>query len=150
MEQSLLADRFKLKVHFEMREMPVYALVVAKGGATLNPAKTEQPSRVSTVGNQQGNEMTAIGVTLEQFVQSPLLTGAAGGRAVVDQTGLKAAFDFTLRWTPESLSASAARDVGDAPSLFTAIREQRGLQLVASRAAVEVIVIDHIERPSSN
>jgi bla regulator protein BlaR1 len=150
MEQSLLADRFKLKVHFEMREMPVYALVVAKGGAKLNPAKTEQSSRISTLGNPQGSEMTAIGVTLEQFVQSPLLTGAAGGRPVVVQTGLKAAFDFTLKWTPDSLSAPGAKEAGDAPSLFTAIREQLGLQLVASRAPVEVIVIDHIEQPSAN
>jgi uncharacterized protein (TIGR03435 family) len=151
MEQSLLADRFKLKVHFERREMPVYALVVAKSGAKLNPAKNEQSSRISTLGNQQVTEMTAIGVTLEQFVQSPLLTGAGGGRPVVDQTGLKGTFDFTLKWTPESLSASAAaKEVGDAPSLFTAIREQLGLQLVASKAPVEVIVIDHIEQPSAN
>jgi len=97
MEQSLLADRFRLKVHFETREMPVYALVVAKSGAKLKPAKNEESSRISTLGNQQGSEMTAIGVTLGQFVVSPLLTGAAGGRAVVDQTGLKGAFDFTLK-----------------------------------------------------
>ena len=151
MEQSLLADRFRLKVHFETREMPVYALVVAKSGAKLNPAKNEQPSRISTLGNQQGSEMTAIGVTLEQFVRSPLLTGAAGGRPVVDQTGLKGAFDFTLKWTPEQLSASAAaKEVADAPSFFTAIREQLGLLLVPSKAPVEVIVIDHIEQPSAN
>ncbi len=130
--------------------MPVYALVVAKGGAKSNPAKTEQLSRISTLGNQQGSEMTAIGVTLEQFAQSPLLTGAAGGGPIVDQTGLKAAFDFTLKWTPDSLLALAAKEAGDAPSLFTAIREQLGLQLVASRAPVEVIVVDHIDRPSAN
>jgi uncharacterized protein (TIGR03435 family) len=117
----------------------------------LNPAKNEQSSRISTLGNQQGTEMTVIGVTLEQFVQSPLLTGAAGGRPVVDQSGLKGAFDFTLKWTPESLSGSAAaRELGNAPALFTAIREQLGLQLVASKAPVEVIVVDHIEQPSAN
>jgi bla regulator protein blaR1 len=151
MEQSLLADRFKLKVHFETREMPVYAVVVAKGGAKLNPAKNGESSRISTVGNAQASEMTAISVTLEQFVHSPLLTGAAGGRPVVDQTGLQGAFDFTLRWTPEQSGASAANEVGaDAPSFFTAIREQLGLQLVASKASVEVIIIDHIEQPSAN
>ncbi len=151
MEQSLLADRFGLRVHFETREMPVYALVVAKSGAKLNPAKNEQPSRLSTLGNEQGNEMTAIGITLEQFVRSPFLTGSAGGRPVVDQTGLKGAFDFTLKWVPDQLAASAAdKEVADAPSFFTAIREQLGLMLVPSKAPVEVIVIDRIERPSAN
>jgi bla regulator protein BlaR1 len=152
MEQSLLADRFKLKVHFETREMPVYALEAAKSGAKLNPAKNEESSRISTLGNQQGNEMTAVGVTLEQFVLSPLLTGSAGGRPVVNQTGLKGAFDFALKWTPDQLTASAAaKELGaDAPSFFTAIREQLGLLLVPSKAPVEVIVIDHIEPPSAN
>jgi uncharacterized protein (TIGR03435 family) len=152
MEQSLLADRFRLKVHFETREMPVYALVVAKGGAKLNPAKNEEVRRISTLGNAQESEMTAVGVTLEQFVLSPLLSGAAGSRPVVDRTGLNGAFDFTLKWTPDQLAAStAAREVGaDAPSLLTAIREQLGLLLVPLKAAVEVIVIDHIEQPSAN
>jgi bla regulator protein blaR1 len=146
MEQSLLADRLRLKVHFETREMPVYALVVAKSGARLIPAKAEESTRISTLGNEQENEMTATGVTLEQFALSPLLTGAADGRPVVDQTGLKGTFDFTLKWTPQQLTASG----GDAPSLFTAVRDQLGLQLVPSKAAVEVIVIDHIEQPSAN
>jgi uncharacterized protein (TIGR03435 family) len=152
MEQSLLADRFRLKVHFETREMPVYALVAAKSGAKLNPAKNVESSRISTVGNEQGIEMTAIGVTLEQFVHSPLVTGPSGGRPVVDQTGLQGAFDFTLKWTPEQLAASAVgKEVGaDAPSFFTALREQLGLLLVPSKAPVEVILIDHIEQPSAN
>ncbi len=152
MEQSLLADRFRLKVHFETREMPVYALAVAKGGAKLRPAKNEVSSRISTLTTGQGREMTAIAVTLEQLALSPLLTGAAGGRPVVDQTGLKGTFDFTLSWTPEPLAVSAAaQELGaDGPSLFTAIREQLGLLLVASKAPVEVIVIDHIEQPSAN
>jgi len=152
MEQWLLADRFRLKVHFETREMPVHALVVAKSGAKLNPAKTEESSRISTLANGQEREMTAIGVTLEQFVLSPLLTGPVGGRPVVDQTGLKGAFDFTLKWTPEQLAASAAAKElrADGPSIFTAIREQLGLLLVPSKAPVEVILIDHIEQPSAN
>jgi bla regulator protein blaR1 len=161
MEQSLLADRFKLKVHFESREMPVYALEVAKSGAKLSPAKKApgggngkggESSRISTLGNAQETEMTAVAVTLEQFVVSPLLTGAAGGKPVVDQTGLKGAFDFTLKWTPDQLAAPPdAKDAGaDGPSLFTAIREQLGLMLVPSKAPVEVIVIDHIEQPTEN
>jgi bla regulator protein blaR1 len=152
MEQSLLADRFRLKVHFETREIPVYALEVARSGAKLNPAKNKEPSGLSTLGNAQGNEMTAIGVTLEQFAVSPLLTGSADGRPVLDQTGLQGPFDFTLKWTPDPLVASAAaKGAGaDAPSFFTAIREQLGLLLVPSKAPVEVIVIDHIQQPSAN
>jgi uncharacterized protein (TIGR03435 family) len=117
--------------------------VVAKTGVKLNPAKNEEPSRLSTLGNEQGNEMTAIGITLEQFVLSPLLTGSAGARPVVDQTGLKGAFDFTLKWTPDQSAA-------DGPYFFTAIHEQLGLMLVPSKAPVEVIVIDRIEQPSAN
>jgi len=150
MEQSLLSDRFRLEVHFETREMPVYVLEVAKNGAKLTPAKNEESSRLSTLGNQQGSEMTAIGVTLEQFVLSPLLTGATGGRPVVDQTGLKGAFDFRLKWTPDQLAVSAAAAGSDDPSFFTAIREQLGLLLVPSKTPLEVIVIDHIEQPSAN
>jgi uncharacterized protein (TIGR03435 family) len=141
MEQSLLADRFNLKVHFETREMPVYTLVVAKRGPRLTAATRDEATRISTVGNVRGGEMTAVAMTLEQFALSPLLTGPAGG-PVVDQTGLKGSYDFTLKWDSE---------IGaDAPSFFTAIREQLGLQLIDSKAQVEVIVIDHIEQPSAN
>jgi uncharacterized protein (TIGR03435 family) len=145
MEQSLLADRFKLKVHFETREMPVYALVVAKGSPKLTPAKDGESSKISTFRTEQGSELVATAVTLDDFALSPLLTGPAGVRPVIDQTGLKGSYDFTLKWG-EELTASSA----DAPSLFTAIQEQLGLRLVPSNAPVEVIVVDHIERPSAN
>jgi uncharacterized protein (TIGR03435 family) len=98
MEQSLLADRFRLQVHFETEEMPVYALVAAKGGPKLTPAKDGESAGLSTVGSEQGMKMTAIAVTLDEFVLSPLLTGPAGGRPVLDQTGLKGPYDFTLTW----------------------------------------------------
>jgi bla regulator protein BlaR1 len=143
MEQSLLADRFHLKAHFETKEMPVYALVVAKGGPKLTRAREGETSRISTLGGQQGQEMTAVAVTLDQFVLSPLLTGPADGRLVVNQTGLAGAWDFVLKWQPAQLAA-------DAPSLFTAIQEQLGLRLLPSKTLAEVIVADHIELPSAN
>jgi uncharacterized protein (TIGR03435 family) len=79
-------------------------------------------------------------------------TWGGGGRLVVDQTGLKGAYDFTLKGRPEQFVASDAGLEGgaDAPSIFTAIQEQLGLRLVPSKAPVEVIVIDSIERPSAN
>jgi uncharacterized protein (TIGR03435 family) len=152
MEQSLLADRFKLQVHFETVEMPVYALVAAKGGPKLTPAGDGESARLSAVGIEQGMKMTAAAVTLDQFVRSPFLLGAVGGRTVLDQTGLKGLYDFTLTWAPEPLAASetAKSAVADAPSLFAAIQEQLGLRLIPSRAPEEVIVVDHVERPSAN
>ena len=149
MKQSLLADRFKMRVHFETRELPVYALVVAKGGPKLTPAKDGEPTQLGMLSNGQGNEMVATAVTLDQFVHAPFLK--PGGRMVVDETGLKGAYDFTLKSGPEQITASqGGQEGGDAPSLFTAIQEQLGLRLIPSKAPLEVIVIDHIEKPSEN
>jgi bla regulator protein blaR1 len=151
LEQSLLTDRFKLKIHFEAREMPIYALVLAKSGPKLTPAKDDEASKLSSLYNQQGSEITAQAVTLDQFVHSPLWT-PIGGRLVMDQTGLKGTYDFTLKWTSELLvTQGVGQEIGaDTPSLFTAIQEQLGLKLVPTKGPVEVIVIDHIERPSEN
>jgi bla regulator protein blaR1 len=139
MEQALLRDRFGLKVHFETREMPGFALVVAKGGPKLTAAKDGEVSRL-TLG---GNEMTATATTIDQWSHAPFL----GGRTVVDQTGLKGTYDFTLTWSDQPVGAEGGADV---PSLFTAVQEQLGLKLVATKVPVEVIVIDHIEKPSEN
>jgi bla regulator protein BlaR1 len=146
MEQSLLADRFHLKLHFESREMPVYALVLAKGGPKLTAAENGEASRLSNLENEQGSEMTARAVTLDELSRSPLLR--TGGRPVIDQTGLKGTYNFTLKWRADQ--SAAQENTSDAPSLFTAIEEQLGLKLVPSKAPIEVIVIDHIERPSEN
>jgi uncharacterized protein (TIGR03435 family) len=90
--------------------------------------------------------MTATAATVDQWIHSPFI----GGRTVVDQTGLKGTYDFTLTWS-ESLTSGAAQESGtDAPSLFTAVQEQLGLKLVPTKGPVEVIVVDHIEKPSAN
>jgi bla regulator protein BlaR1 len=147
MEQSLLAERFKLKVHFEVRgETPVYALVVARGGSKLTPAKDGEPTKLSSLKN----EITAQAVTLDQFAHSPLWT-PIGDRLVVDHTGLTGAYDFTLKWRADPLDASnVVQGANDLPPLFDAIEDQLGLRVVSSKAPLEVIVIDHIERPSAN
>jgi bla regulator protein blaR1 len=147
MEQSLLAERFHLKLHFETREMPVYALVVAKGGPKLTPAKDGELNSILSFHS----EMTAKAVTLGDFAQSSLWT-PIGGRLVIDQTGLKGTYDFTLNWSQEQ---AAAPEPGkeNAPALspiFTAIQQQLGLKLVPAKAPIEVIVIDSIDRPSEN
>ena len=151
MEQSLLADRFGLKIHFDSVVMPVYALVQAKNGANLTPAKAGEDTQLSAVTSEREIKMTATAVSAEQLAQSPFLIGTVG-RMVQDQTGLKGAYDFTLAWQRD---ATAGADVArppdaDAPALFTAIQEQLGLRLAAAKAPVEVIVIDHVERPAGN
>jgi uncharacterized protein (TIGR03435 family) len=160
MEQSLLAERFKLKVHFETREMPVYALEVAKGGFKLTPAKTESasdpaqaiPTTMSVVDKVGGVEITAKGVQPSQLILMLQQQPELGNRRVVDHTGLSGHYDFSLDWTREG---AATTDAGSAtadaaPSFFTALKEELGLQLVETKAPVEVIVIDSIARPSEN
>jgi uncharacterized protein (TIGR03435 family) len=148
MEQALLADRFKLKVHFESREMAVYALTTAKE-PKLSPAKSNETSKLTLMDHGQKNEMTATAVSLDQLARAPFIAGATGGRSVVNQTGLQGAYDFKLIWASDRLTPEASRDQ-DAPTFFTAVQEQLGLRLVPSKAPVEVIVIDHIEKPSEN
>jgi bla regulator protein BlaR1 len=141
MEQSLLAERFNLKVHFEIRgETSVYALVVAKGGAKLTPSKDGEESSLSA----HKDEIEARAVTLDQFAHSPLWT-PIGDRYVVNQTGLTGTYDFTLKWRSDPLEES-----GDLPDLFNALQEELGLKVIESKAPLEVIVIDHIDRPSKN
>jgi bla regulator protein BlaR1 len=134
MEQSLLADRFKLKVHFETRDLPAFALVVAKGGAKLTPAQEGEHPQLSS----SSTETTGTAVTLYDFARSPLLR--PNGRIVINQTGLEGAYDFTVKGEPGP----------DPPSFFTLIEEQLGLKLVPTKASVEVIIIDHIEKPTED
>lgn len=140
MKQALLADRFKLKVHIETRQLPVYALVQAKGGTKMTVAKPDEKAMLTGVGNGTNNTLTGQAMTMADLVHSPLLKPE--GRMVVDQTGLTGRYDFTVK------SATGADT--DGPSLFTAMEEQLGLKLVSTKAAVEVIVVDHVERPDAN
>ena len=177
MMQSLLADRFQLKVHFESRELPIYALVVAKGGPTLSPAKEspaaegDQPPQPSLPAKPQdirkgifvqyrgqAAQMTAKGETLDGLVHWLAGYSEIAGRTVVNQTGLSGTYDFTLRWTRERFAAtgqgdapgSAASPELEGPALFTGLQEQLGLRLLSTKGPVEVLVIDHIENPSEN
>jgi bla regulator protein BlaR1 len=135
MEQSLLANRFHHKVHFDTRNFPAYALVVAKGGPKLTSAKPGEITRLA----MQDNTMTATAIKLDQWILAPFL----GGRTILNQTGLTDLYDITLTW-------SERPELGNAPDLSTAIQQQLGLRLVPTKAPVEVVVIDHIERPSDN
>jgi uncharacterized protein (TIGR03435 family) len=167
MFQQLLADRFQLKVHWETRELPVYALVVTKKGAKLQPAK-DTTGNTGTSSNSHGSgvQFTATGQTLAQLAES--LTSAAAhdlGREVIDRTGIEGKYDVSLNWTRDTGAASAGPDSNTqdsgpsiftgntqdlGPSIFTAIQEQLGLKLEPSKGPVRVLVIDHAEMPSEN
>jgi uncharacterized protein (TIGR03435 family) len=143
MMQSLLADRCQLKVHRETRDLPIYDLVIAKGGLKMKEATADKVG-----GETMGpGKMTAQGLSTDSLVSA--FSGMVG-RMIVDRTGLgDKKFDFELKWTPDDRrAADNAADAG--PSIFTALEEQLGLKLVSARGPVEVIVIDHIERPSVN
>jgi uncharacterized protein (TIGR03435 family) len=154
MFQKLLADRFKLAVHWETRELPVYALIVAKKGSKLQPTKeTSQGSGTSSHNSESGSQFTAKGVTLPELAQalSQELFRELG-RDIVDKTEIKGRYDLSLNWTPDggAVTDGAASSADSGPSLFTAVQEQLGLKLEPAKAPVQVLVIDHAEMPSEN
>ena len=156
MMRRLLAERFKLRLRSEMRQMPIYELVLVNTGGQLGPAMKRSTTDCQLEWKKQGMpdaRGTACGSI--QGARGGQATGHAAeigpfvrdlydwsGRPVVDRTGLTGRFDFTLNWAPEGSPDS------DAPSLFTALQEQLGLRLQPARGAVDVLVIDSVERPA--
>jgi uncharacterized protein (TIGR03435 family) len=158
--QSLLEDRFKMATHWETREMPVYALVVATAG-TLGPklkvhaGGCDQASTGGTppAGGPPANcgtrtnmtpasaKVSGSGISMQTFARN--LAGGTG-RNIVDKTGLAGAYDLELEFTPEQ----SPDNIG--ASLFTAMQEQLGLKLDSQRAPVEVLVIDTLEKPTAD
>jgi uncharacterized protein (TIGR03435 family) len=162
MLRALLEDRFKLTLHRETRDMPVYALTRAQSGSKLSPlpegscppAKGPTPAgatgkadphgcgTISVRYDPSGNQLDAHGMTIGEFVT--ILGGYAGlDRPVVDKTALTGVFDFHLRYVRDSAPVEA--DAG--PSIFRAVQEQLGLRLEAGKAPGEFLVIDHVEKP---
>jgi uncharacterized protein (TIGR03435 family) len=143
MLQALLADRFNLALHRETRELPMYALVVTKNGPKFKSSETE--TGISSNSSRTRWHVTAK-VTMRGFAE--FLSDEAG-RPVVDRTGLTGSYDMTLDWAPDD--ASAANDSTAGPSLFTALQEQLGLKLEATKGPVEMLAIDRAERtPTAN
>jgi uncharacterized protein (TIGR03435 family) len=186
MLQALLSDRFKLRLHRETRERPVYVLEVAKGGPKLQLGKNQTSDpylpnagaverSIAPKGHEQGVAFQNVPISW----LTALLSEVVGGRTVLDKTGLRGKYNFTLRWTPfasprqmsdaRGLGAGTEADGGgpstpgmapvpgspaspdlSAPSIFTAIRQQLGLKLKPEKGPVEVLVIDHVEQPTPN
>jgi len=141
MVQSLLEERFQLKVRHESREMSVYILSVGKDGAKLKAPGTESGSTNTNVSNGKTHVVgkgSPVG-TLAQIIARQLR------RPVIDKTNLTGPFDFELDWVN---SNAPTDEVG--PSVFTALQEQVGLKLESSKAPVEVLVIESVQKPSEN
>jgi uncharacterized protein (TIGR03435 family) len=166
MMRTLLAERFNLKVHHEMRDLPMYTLVLARSDGALGPAITRAaceertdvkgfpaatdrvlPCNVQFVGPGRlragGMEMRGLAGILTPMV----------GRIVIDKTSLTGRYDFEMSWTPDQ--PRPATDAAPTPdpagaSMFTALQEQLGLKLTGGRGPVDVIVIDAVSQPSDN
>jgi uncharacterized protein (TIGR03435 family) len=144
MLQGLLAERFKLKVHFEPREHAVYALAVSNGGPKLRESAPNAPPQ----GNRISKGYLDLHNTgIKRFVD--LLTAVnATDRPIIDTTELTGNYDITLKWQPDDNAADQA--IASSGSLFTEISDQLGLKLEATKVPINVLVIDDAQKPESN
>jgi bla regulator protein blaR1 len=144
MVQSLLEDRFQLRLHHDTQPQPTYALVVARRDGTMGPRF--RPTTIDCVKEYAKCQIqstpgrySAVGVTIPTLM---ILLSNTVERVVVDRTGLKGSFDVDLEWSSEPGS--------DKPSIFTAVQEQLGLKLQFERNPVDVVIIDNVERPTED
>jgi uncharacterized protein (TIGR03435 family) len=176
MMQSLLEDRFGLRVHHETRQVPVFGLTLAKPGKLgprlqahpaddLDCTKTSLPTVAADAypaacGVGASIAASAVGlialggrrVSMEMFALGLTNISIDVPRPVIDQTGLKGGFDYTLEWVPDGngpSTAGAATDEAGA-TFVQALREQLGLKLVPEKGPTDVILLDHVEQPSAN
>jgi uncharacterized protein (TIGR03435 family) len=147
MVQALLAERFGLKTHEETRQLPVFNLVVAKGGI-----KFEANNNVGNTIDTGRNRLHVSGMQNTVAILARELAQVMG-RVVVDKTGVNGSYDLKLRWTPDNAPPpliNGAPDPDPPPDIFSAIQEQLGLKLEAAKGPVPVLVIDSVEPPSEN
>jgi uncharacterized protein (TIGR03435 family) len=155
MLQALLAERFKLTLHRERKELPVYALVVGKNGPKFHEAEAGSVAAPAKLDFKTG-AMFFQATTMAGFADYLSRHGAVT-RGVLDMTGLKGAYDITLRMfeNPGAMSPAdmkmSIRDWRDSSAIFTQVQEQLGLKLDAQKAPVEVLVVDRAEKiPTAN
>jgi uncharacterized protein (TIGR03435 family) len=153
MLQSLLTERFRMTIRRESKELPVYALVVAKNGSKLKPNTEGKPERIMLNVNGSGfHHMVGESVPLASLAK--VLFGPVG-RIVIDRTGIEGSFDFQLEFVPDAANMpliNGAKPEGstEGPSIFTAVQEQLGLKLESAKGPVEILVIDHAEKAAEN
>jgi uncharacterized protein (TIGR03435 family) len=146
MLQTLLKERFHLAVHREMKQMPVFDMVVAKGGLKLSLSDPAHPFPPPPAN--PGGDMNIGAGTMPEIAQR--LTRAAG-RPVLDRTGLKGRYGFLLIYTPLSAQSADSAARSGPPDFFIAVEQQMGLKLEPKNESIEVLVVDHAERtPTEN
>jgi len=150
MFQNMLADRFHLKLHIETKDGPVYALAIAKSGLKMTPVD-EGSARNSPIQTESENVYTADRVPMVYLCFWLGLQLENDHRPVVDETGLAGHYDFKLTFRPQlAPEGSSSREAENLPSIFDAMRDQLGLQLIPKTGPVQTLVIDHVEKPSEN
>ena len=146
MLQTLLADRFQLKLHRETKELPVYDLLVGKNGPKLKESVGARPPQPGAISGSQ------IRLNLLDKSMGDLIEVLANNvdRPVIDKTVLAGRYDFTLEFTRSNPDSVARQSPEADRSIFTAIQEQLGLKLAPAREPTEILVIDHVERLTEN
>jgi uncharacterized protein (TIGR03435 family) len=155
MIRLLLTDRFKLAFHRDKREMPIYAIIVGPNGHKLTKNDNNPNGLPGMIFRGLGN-LPVSNATIADF--AGVMQSAVLDRPVVDKTGLTGRWDFVIRWTPDESQFGGmgvrvpppTDDPNAPPGIFTAFTDQLGLKLDPTRGAVDVIVIDKVERPSEN
>ena len=145
MMRALLADRFQLKTHTEMKEMPVYALVVAKDGPKIRESPSGAEKLLTLQSKGKGAVMTVTSGDMAQLA-SQFSKRNSVDRPVIDKTDLTGTYDYKLEWGDDTAADIDPRLV----SVFTAFQEQLGLRLQPARAPVPVLIVDRAEKPSEN
>jgi uncharacterized protein (TIGR03435 family) len=159
MVQKLLADRFKLTFHHEKRELSVYILTVAAGGPKMEKTSVPAGDPTQGFGFRALGDLSVRNLNMADFAS--WMQSGVMDKPVVDQTGLTDKYDFHLKWTPDESQFAQFRGAGVTvppstddpnapPSLYTAIQEQIGIKITPGKAQDDVIVIDHVEKPSAN
>lgn len=147
MLQSLLAERFQLRFHREMREVPVYVLVQERSGPKFKASLSNEDSKSVTAVNGRNQILTLLTVTmnmLANYIRGSFIVD----RPVLDKTGLGGTYDIKIEATPDIRINHDGSP--DDTSIFTAVQQQLGLRLEPSTTREEVLVVDHIEKPSEN
>lgn len=151
MLKKLLADRFQLKLHEDHKEMPAYVLSVLPSGPKLE--KGSSPNAIPGLFFSQMGDLHVHDATMQEF--AVLMESAVFERPVVDETKLTGRYSFHLKWQPDETQFGGAKaptppEGSEAPPLFTAIKDQLGMEFTAGKPQVPVLVIDHIDHPSAN
>jgi uncharacterized protein (TIGR03435 family) len=153
---KVLEERFHMATHADTKILPIYELMLTRGGTKLKqspPAGLDADASASDISQTRGNMIVTTrflkGVAVPMSTLATALSGLVG-REVIDKTGSAGLYDISLQWVPLDAPPPPAGDPDISSALFTALQEELGLKLVASKGPVQTLVVDHIEMPTAN